>query len=134
MRSRLSLVAVMFLVSACDVPNPNANNFMGGAVSGLGAWAEGAITVVNGSDHNYDTFVFGTTGLTDTRCAYVWSYSELPLSGAVPVKVTASNNATGCRAIGTYSCTFVPGAFDTSGTPHTLTIACTGQTTLNLYR
>jgi hypothetical protein len=102
---RIIIISVMALMAtACNQTNPNENEYLHGSTLGFGGLAEGPYA----GGVPYDQFVLGGTGLTDTHCAYVWSYDYLPYSGPVQVTVSASNNAAGCFAIGTYTCTFTP--------------------------
>lgn len=113
------------ILSACDNPKPNfQQHFIMSATS----WTNGA----NGSN-----FVFGPVGYTDrwsmvdTTCAYVATLEKFDDSGNTTMTMTGSNNGGGCMSIGTYQCKFTV-VDDAKLNPKTMSIACSGQTTINL--
>lgn len=129
---RYLMIALMFGMSACEMNNPNDAKFMHGSAEGYGAWY-----ILNTATPPaiIDTYLIGFNGLTDTACAYNWSYGDIPLTGTTEVKVTASNNAAGCLSIGTFQCSFTPDTEDgVNSLPHAISIACTGQITIHVTR
>jgi hypothetical protein len=127
----LMFVLTMVVLSACESTNQNANHLFKGSWLAWGSYQ---------STTPASIWSMGPNAMTDTHCAYNWTFEDPLIVGTSKLTVTASNNASGCLAIGTYQCQWSASQNDFTTLENlnaqlaalTVKIACQGQADINL--